>query len=78
MGAVNRNDLLQVQLRKGEVESMQLEAENALATVGQLLAQHVGKANEIIDVSVPDELSNMGKADAPVCLPVCARIICQP
>lgn len=72
VGAVNRNDLLQVQLRKGEVESMQLEAENALATVGQLLAQHVGKANEIIDVSVPDELSNMGKADAPV-LPASLR-----
>jgi outer membrane protein TolC len=65
VGAVNRNDLLQVQLRKGEVESMQLEAENGLATVGQLLAQHVGKCDEAIDVSVPAELSNMGKADAP-------------
>jgi outer membrane protein TolC len=72
VGAVNRNDLLQVQLRKGEVESTQLEVENTLATVSQLLAQHVGKTNEAIDVSVPAELSNMGKADAPA-LPTSLR-----
>ena len=72
VGAVNRNDLLQVQLRRGEVESAQLEAENALVTVGQLLAQHVGKANEAIDVSVPAELGNMGSADAPA-LPASLR-----
>ena len=66
VGAVNRNDLLQVQLRKGEVESAQLEAENALSTVSQLLAQHIGKTDEEIDISVPAELSNMGKADTPV------------
>jgi outer membrane protein TolC len=50
VGAVNRNDLLQVQLRKGEVETAQLELENGLATVSQLLAQHVGKTGETIDV----------------------------
>ena len=72
VGAVNRNDLLQVQLRRGEVESMQLEATNILATVSQLLAQHVGKANENIDVSIPAELSNMGKGEAPA-LPVGLR-----
>ena len=65
VGAVNRNDLLQVQLRKSEVESTQLEVENGLTTISQLLAQHVGKTNEAINVSIPDELSNMGKADAP-------------
>ena len=54
VGAVNRNDLLQVQLRKGEVESAQLELENGLATVSQLLAQHVGKTGEPVDVTVPD------------------------
>ena len=42
VGAVNRNDLLQVQLRKGEVESSQLEVEQSLSTLSQLLAQHVG------------------------------------
>ena len=41
VGAVNRNDLLQVQLRKGEVESTIAEAENGLNTVRQLLAQHL-------------------------------------
>ena len=50
VGAVNRNDLLQVQLRKGEIETAQLELENGLATVCQLLAQHVGKTGETIDV----------------------------
>ena len=69
IGAINRNDLLQVQLRRGEVETMQLEAENILTTINQLLAQHVGKANEEINISIPAELSNMGKADAPM-LPV--------
>ena len=72
VGAVNRNDLLQVQLRRGEVESMQLESENILTTISQLLAQHVGKPNEEINVSIPDELSNMGKGDAPV-MPVSLR-----
>jgi len=72
VGAVNRNDLLQVQLRKGEVETMQLEVENTLTTVSQLLAQHVGKTDETVDVSIPAELSNMGKADAPV-LPASLR-----
>jgi outer membrane protein TolC len=54
VGAVNRNDLLQVQLRKGEIETAQLELENGLTTVSQLLAQHVGKPDEAIDVTVPD------------------------
>lgn len=72
VGAVNRNDLLQVQLRKGEVESMQLEVENTLSTISQLLAQHVGKTGEAIDVSVPAELSNMATADVPA-LPTSLR-----
>ena len=54
VGAVNRNDLLQVQLRKGEIETAQLELDNGLATVSQLLAQHVGKTGESIDVTVPN------------------------
>jgi outer membrane protein TolC len=54
VGAVNRNDLLQVQLRRGEVESTTAEVENGLSTVRQLLAQYVGKAGEDLDVTVPD------------------------
>ena len=72
VGVVNRNDLLQVQLRRGEVESMQIEAENLLTTLGQLLAQYIGKSNEKISVSIPDELSNMGKGEIPT-IPVNLR-----
>ena len=72
VGAVNRNDLLQVQLRRADIETAQLEAENLLTTVSELLAQHVGKPNEEINVGIPAELSNMGKADAPA-LPVGLR-----
>ena len=66
VGAVNRNDLLQVQLRKGEVESTQLEVENMLSTISQLMAQHIGKPDESVDVTIPEDLSNMEKADIPV------------
>ena len=72
VGAVNRNDLLQVQLRKGEIESMQLEVENIYTTISQLMAQHVGKAGESVDVTIPAELNDMGKAAAPT-LPVSLR-----
>ena len=68
VGAVNRNDLLQVQLRKGEVESAQLEMENGLTTVRQLLAQHVGKADEAIDVTMPDGFSFDAVPDMPITL----------
>ena len=66
VGAVNRNDLLQVQLRIGEVESSQLEVEHSLNTLSQLLAQHVGIGNETIDVVLPAELTDMGKSGEPV------------
>ena len=69
VGAVNRNDLLQVQLRRGEIESAQLEVENGLATVSQLLAQHCGKTGESIDVTVPD---GFAVGNVPV-LPVALR-----
>ncbi len=71
VGAVNRNDLLQVQLRKGEVESTQLEIENGLATVAQLLAQHVGKPDETLDVTVPEALAS-GGTNVPA-LPIALR-----
>ena len=68
VGAVNRNDLLQVQLRKGEVESTTLEVENSLATVSQLLAQYIGKSDETIDVSLPDGFVFGAVPDLPVTL----------
>lgn len=68
VGAVNRNDLLQVQLRKGEVESTTLEVENSLAIVSQLLAQYIGKSDETIDVSLPDGFVFGAVPDLPVTL----------
>ena len=68
VGAVNRNDLLQVQLRKGEVESATVEVENGLATVRQLLAQHVGKADEAIDVTMPESFAFGQVPDMPIAL----------
>lgn len=68
VGAVNRNDLLQVQLRKGEVESTTLEVENSLATFSQLLAQYIGKSDETIDVSLPDGFVFGAVPDLPVTL----------
>lgn len=68
VGAVNRNDLLQVQLRKGEVESATLEEENGLSTLLQLLAQHVGKSGEAIDVTMPEGFVFGAVPDMPVAL----------
>ena len=68
VGAVNRNDLLQVQLRKGEVESATFEMENGLATVMQLLGQYVGKSGETIDVSLPEGFVFGAVPDLPVVL----------
>ena len=71
VGAVNRNDLLQVQLRKGEVESATVEVENGLTTVRQLLAQHIGKAEETIDVNMPEALAS-GTTNVPA-MPLALR-----
>ena len=68
VGAVNRNDLLQVQLRKGEVESATVEVENSLTTVRQLLAQHVGKADEAIDATLPEDFVFGQVPDLPITL----------
>ena len=68
VGAVNRNDLLQVQLRKGEVETTTLEVENGLTTVCQLLAQHVGKSNETLDVAMPEGFSVGTVPNMPIAL----------
>ena len=52
-GVTTRNDLLQVQLKVNEIESQTLQVENGLAISKQLLAQHIGKNDEPIDVSEP-------------------------
>lgn len=50
-GIRNRNDLLQVQLRKNETRASRIEVENTEVTMKDLLAQAMGHAGENIDVS---------------------------
>jgi len=50
-GVTNRNDLLQVQLRKNETRSTRISVENALSVSRKLLAQYIGCASDSIDVA---------------------------
>ena len=50
-GVTDRNDLLQVSLRKNETRSGRITLENALATTRRLLAQYTGHADDSIDVA---------------------------
>lgn len=49
-GIRNRNDVLQVQLRQNEMRTSRIQIENALQTVKDLLAQHIG-ATDSIDIA---------------------------
>ena len=51
-GVTNRNDLLQVQLRRNETRSNTLSVENALDVSRNLLAQYIGRASDSIDVAL--------------------------
>ena len=64
-GVTNRNDLLQVRLRKNETRSSRISVENSLSVLRNLLAQYIGCTTDSIDVafsfdetlpSHPDEL----------------------
>ena len=50
-GVSDRNDLLQVNLKKSETRSNRITLENALTTAKRLLAQYTGHAGDSIDVS---------------------------
>lgn len=50
-GVTDRNDLLQVNLRKNETLSGRITLENALGTARRLLAQYTGHAGDSIDVA---------------------------
>ena len=50
-GVRNRNDLLQVQLRKNEVRTSRIQVENNLTVCRDLLAQVMGHAGEQVDAS---------------------------
>ena len=51
-GVTNRNDLLQVQLRKNETRSTTLSVKNALGVSLSLLGQYIGHASDSIDVAL--------------------------
>ena len=51
-GVTNRNDLLQVQLRRNETRSNTLSVRNALGVSLNLLAQYIGCASDSIDVAL--------------------------
>lgn len=57
-GVTNRNDLLQVQLKKNDVESNLINLENNLALSRMVLAQYMGYEGVDLDVAdaVPDEI----------------------
>lgn len=50
-GVTNRNDLLQVQLKKNDVESNLVNLENGLALSRMVLAQYMGCEGEDVDVA---------------------------
>ena len=50
-GVTDRNDLLQVNLKKNETRSNRITLENALTTAKRLLAQYTGHDGDSIDVS---------------------------
>lgn len=51
-GVTNRNDLLQVNLRKNETRSNRISVENALAVSRNLLAQYIGHPKESVKITV--------------------------
>lgn len=50
-GVTNRNDLLQVRLRKNETQSVRIQVENALSVSYNLLAQYIGHVSDSIDIA---------------------------
>lgn len=57
-GIRNRNDLLQVQLRKNEMRTSRIELENNLNVLTDLLGQYIGHAQDSIVVLSPFEDSS--------------------
>lgn len=51
VGVTNRNDLLQVNLRRNETHSNRISVENALAVSRNLLAQYIGHPEEYVEVT---------------------------
>ena len=74
-GIANRNDLLQVQLRKNEMHSSRISVANTLAVARSLLAQYIGHPADSLDVDLqmdgglppkPDSLYRSPQASLPL------------
>lgn len=50
-GITTRNDLLQVQLRRNEILSQRIQAENALAVSARMLAQYIGHPADTLQLA---------------------------
>lgn len=64
-GIRNRNDLLQVQLRKNEMRTAHIQVENTLALCHELLAQYMGHANDSIQIAYSFTEDNYPMPDNP-------------
>lgn len=58
-GIRNRNDLLQVQLRKNEMRTTRIQLENNLGVVKDLLSQYIGHVQDSIDVQTQELTPDM-------------------
>lgn len=64
-GIRNRNDLLQVQLRKNEMRTAHIQVENTLSLCHELLAQYMGHANDSIQIAYSFTEENYPMPDNP-------------
>jgi outer membrane protein TolC len=58
-GLTTRNDLLQVQLRRNDIESSMLSLDNGLSLSKMILAQYVGLSGTPIEVSVDEPIDSI-------------------
>jgi outer membrane protein TolC len=58
-GMTTRNDLLQVQLRKNDVESSMINLDNGLSLAKMVLAQYIGLNGTPIEVSIADPIDSV-------------------
>lgn len=68
-GMRNRNDLLQVRLRKNEMRTSRIQVENALRLSRDLLAQCIGHFEDSIDVSFTVDYDFTGSSESLYVIP---------
>lgn len=68
-GVTNRNDLLQVDLRRNEVQSQQLSVRNTLYATQHLLAQYMGHADDSLTLEYDSIKSLPPRPDSLYCAP---------